>query len=624
MKSIVKVLFTRREVNSVAQSQLFGSRAPEVQLANGSPGSIINWAELAGLDSYQRRAFEIMTASFVLTFYENPEHHEGDEDSLATMQNTQSTSYRSRYRVTYNNLRELQGIHQQQLIMLLHGPGGSGKSTAIDLAQSYAKEFCKTLGHPFNSRTMILTALSGVAATLISGETAQKCFGMMKRKEFEQEEIEAFVDTRLIIIDEISFAEACQIEKINECLQVLMQSTLNHTKGLFFGGVHMIFSGDFSQLEPPGPGRKPIYDVDPIPEFQGAVNCFIELKGMHRFCNDMEWGLLLRRFREGQVTEEDIDVINAACLAKYGKEIPRGIQTACYSNKDRNAINSLVFSQYCSENRCDDGTVKDAAIIFMGNVELKNKDNVMKSVTSKAFLRHFYENCGDAAIDLGKSRRGVVDTALKLYYDCPLLLTENEAVSEGQANGSRVTLVSINRKTGEQPFYVSLDDGARVEGYRLEQIESLTVRHLATNIQPPLFDVKPRNYSKFQATIPDAMHGTEILTMSGRQFPIVSNNATTGHKLQGASVDDIFVNDWYYGANWVYVVLSRVRTMRGLYIRNALDRNVAKYSVKENMVSMIANFREKHLQGILSDTVYSRLKQCNAFVDTGSESLDDQ
>jgi hypothetical protein len=36
-----------------------------------------------------------------------------------------------------------------------------------------------------------------------------------------------------------------------------------------------------------------------------------------------------------------------------------------------------------------------------------------------------------------------------------------------------------------------------------------------------------------------------------------SNNATTGHKLQGSSVDSIFVHAWIY--EWAYVVLSRVR-----------------------------------------------------------------
>jgi hypothetical protein len=32
-------------------------------------------------------------------------------------------------------------------------------------------------------------------------------------------------------------------------------------------------------------------------------------------------------------------------------------------------------------------------------------------------------------------------------------------------------------------------------------------------------------------------------------LPVVSNNATTGHKLQGSSVDSIFVHNWIYEKN---------------------------------------------------------------------------
>ena len=54
--------------------------------------------------------------------------------------------------------------------------------------------------------------------------------------------------------------------------------------------------------------------------------------------------------------------------------------------------------------------------------------------------------------------------------------------------------------------------------------------------------------------------------MKGMQLPLVSNTATTGHKLQGSTVANIFVHDWNYTTNWPYVVLSRVRTMRGFFL----------------------------------------------------------
>ncbi len=50
------------------------------------------------------------------------------------------------------------------------------------------------------------------------------------------------------------------------------------------------------------------------------------------------------------------------------------------------------------------------------------------------------------------------------------------------------------------------------------------------------------------------------------------NDATTGHKLQGMSKDVIVVSSWPTGGlatmfkNWEYVILSRVRTLSGLYL----------------------------------------------------------
>ncbi len=60
-------------------------------------------------------------------------------------------------------------------------------------------------------------------------------------------------------------------------------------------------------------------------------------------------------------------------------------------------------------------------------------------------------------------------------------------------------------------------------------------------------------------------------------IPANSNDATTGHKLQGMSKDIIIVSSWPTGGlslmfkNWEYVVLSRVRTLSGLYLVEPID-----------------------------------------------------
>ena len=54
--------------------------------------------------------------------------------------------------------------------------------------------------------------------------------------------------------------------------------------------------------------------------------------------------------------------------------------------------------------------------------------------------------------------------------------------------------------------------------------------------------------------------------------PINSNIATTCHKLQGKTLDNLIINSWNYGMqNWVYVVLSIVRTLGGIVLNKRLD-----------------------------------------------------
>ena len=53
------------------------------------------------------------------------------------------------------------------------------------------------------------------------------------------------------------------------------------------------------------------------------------------------------------------------------------------------------------------------------------------------------------------------------------------------------------------------------------------------------------------------------------QFPVNCNDATTGHKLQGMTKDVVIITSWPSGGlfkNWEYVVLSRVKTHKGLYL----------------------------------------------------------
>jgi hypothetical protein len=75
---------------------------------------------------------------------------------------------------------------------------------------------------------------------------------------------------------------------------------------------------------------------------------------------------------------------------------------------------------------------------------------------SNEVKNYFYRNCGEDACKMGKMTSGRVDPVLKLYPGCPMMLTENNDVHNGQANGSRGGLKREKVRPGEDPMMVHL------------------------------------------------------------------------------------------------------------------------------------------------------------------------
>ena len=570
----------------------------KVRDADGSVRSIREWAKAAfKKDVKQQRAFEVLTASFVLTFFEEVEHEEGKLDD------TQKGSHRTKHRIMKSRLKSLRGGSPENynLICLLHGPGGSGKSTVINTVKAYAEDYCKNLNHEFTNRTIVVTAMSGVAATLLNGETTHSVLGLNRTK-IDPSDALAWVDARLLIIDECSFASASDFEKMQENLKVLMAN-----RWWKYGGINVVFAGDYSQLEPVM--KEPIYKGGQmIGEFHGSLNCFIELDGKWRFKDDKKYGDILARMRGGRATEEDIDKLNK----RVHKLPPQKIQVASHTNKDRDAINAAVFDDHTRHNKPSDGsTLKSAVMILMDELYMNDSRKKFVPVLNNNVLKHFYENCTEDECSYNKkSSKSRVDPTLKLYRDCPMMLTQNKDVAGGEANGSRVLVKEVKMKMGEEPFDLTLSNGTTILAAFASQVDSILVEHECETIVPRQFEVIAEDFT-FITKIHDVNELLEremYVTMKGTQFPLISNSCTTGHKLQGCSVDNILVNSWYYGSNWAYVVLSRVRTIKGLYMREPLSNELINYEPNKDMLDMLKYLRTKCAVDHLTDEEYLQLE----------------
>jgi hypothetical protein len=77
---------------------------------------------------------------------------------------------------------------------------------------------------------------------------------------------------------------------------------------------------------------------------------------------------------------------------------------------------------------------------------------------------------------------------------------------------------------------------------------------------------------------------------SAVQIPLISNDATTGHKLQGSSLDAVCIPSWSCSTNWPCVMLSRVRTLDGLCLGKPLNPS-KDCSVPQNLQRMLRKLR---------------------------------
>lgn len=71
------------------------------------------------------------------------------------------------------------------------------------------------------------------------------------------------------------------------------------------------------------------------------------------------------------------------------------------------------------------------------------------------------------------------------------------------------------------------------------------------------------------------------------------NDATTGHKLQGISVNELIIVSWSFEENWIYGMLSRVRTLNGLFLLKPLPKNsLGKFVVHPELKTFDSRMRE--------------------------------
>jgi len=453
---------------------------------------------------------------------------------------------------------------------------------------AYAKAYSKNIGHHFTRRTIRISAMTGAAATEINGQTCTTEFGLAKNSDciVDADEIREWHDTRLVIVDEVSFGGYRDLlEPLNDRL-----GKLTERPDLLYGRSHIVFLGDFCQL----PAKKPIYKHENGLLWEQALNSMVELKGTHRFSKCETMKRIIPGMREFGLSEEDRKILNSRVVDGINVKMPPIDQTkfASWRNVTKSEFNAAVFKDYLQKHHanCTKDNIPTTAIVVRANAHW-NRSNAPLSFSQRKIL---FEECPEG--NCKDSRNKYYDPLLCLFHDCKVMVNDNKDVENGIANGTTGLFkkLHLEPKTKLVPmkmhgYWVYAVDIDHVQSIELEWYEGIFKGR---------FRVEPEHHV-CQVNFPTLVLGKKTYFKAKIKLhclPVNLNHATTGHKLQGKSLDEIVIVEWskHDAKKWAYVAISRVRTLEGLFLLEPIPENI-DFQPDEEYTAMMERLRPRIL-----------------------------
>jgi hypothetical protein len=440
----------------------------------------------------------------------------------------------------------------------------------LDELIAYAKLFSQKIGHTFTPETIRLTAMTGSAATEIGGKTTASVYKYMRNtKSAIQEEIKAFSDTRLNIIDEISFAD------YEKTLTNISTNLKNFTQcpEYQYGSQAICFLGDFCQLA--CIGGTALYKFLHGIYWESALTCMVELKGIHRFKKCPVMQQIMTTIRENGLDSEDRKILNSRIIDGINVHMPDPNHTrfATFFNKRRCHINALVFKQYLKKyhNKCTKENICNSALVIKAMAKWALD---MKPLTFHQQKFLFEKRC---EADIEDTFHNKCDPLLCLFDGCNLMGNENDDVEHGIANGTTCLFRKAKLKPDKHLHPIRMYD-YWVNSVSIEDVEYLELQWQDSSRFVGTFRIFPKK-KKYRVLFPFSLNGQPVSEHKTpiylTQFPVIINHATTGHKLQGKSMDALVIAEWSEVENWAYVCLSRVRTLDGLYFITEIPETIS-------------------------------------------------
>ena len=399
--------------------------------------------------------------------------------------------------------------------IFITGPGGTGKTALIRHIQKDAYKKCIDIQ---------VCALTGCAAVLLeckaktvhswagiglgNGTIEQIITKIMKNRYLKA----TWKGTDILIVDEVSMMS----QKLFELLDSIGKAVRRNTRP--FGGIQVIFSGDFYQLPPVGNKDEP-----ETTKFCFESGLWFQTFSLENHVNmnkifrqsDPIYQRILNQVREGRLKRSS----NEALLLNVGKEIPTDClirPTKLFPTRNKvdyinvNEMNNLKTKEY------------EFKVKYHADLEMSAQERTLRFGFSKEQIQT------ELMYIQGNLR---CDEVVKLKIGAQVMCIVNIQLDNGDilCNGAQGIVVDIS-----------------IQGFPV---------------------VKYKN--GYQMTMNPHMWPSELIPGIGvSQVPLILAWALTIHKAQGSTLDiaEVDAGSGIFECGQTYVALSRVKSLEGLYL----------------------------------------------------------
>jgi len=409
--------------------------------------------------------------------------------------------------------------------LFITGPGGTGKTKLIQHLIDYAKQ---------NNKKFQVCALTGCASVLLNcgARTIHSWSGIRVARGPKDQIIASITRNRktvrnwksikILIVDEVSMMSQKMFEILDELGKIIRNSSAP------FGGIQVVFTGDFFQLPPVGTDG----------EVETAKFCFetplwktvfkdanhIQLTTIFRQ-KDPVYIEILSQIRKGKLDEKNIQILQKYVKRKYDTLVNEGIiPTKLFPIRYKaDCVNTTMFDKIDEDEYHFEYSLKTDCKTQLDTGKALSMEQLIKCGKMTQTEREY------------ETERLLRDTPcsplLKLKKGASVICTVNIDMDNSICNGSQGIIIDI------------IDKGTTI-------IIVKFVNGVTKQVSPHYWQSE------------------DFPSIAIGQYPLSLAWALTIHKIQGATLSmaeiDIGLSVFEYGQT--YVALSRIQSLDGLYL----------------------------------------------------------